>query len=205
MFLTLFSTLALGVLCNPAQQVRLGQTVQLGKFGPGPSDHATLALNQYGDICVAYQTRQASGQRLVEAQILRYSGTSYWSSNSSLRLILGDPSVNLYGPLRDNCTKPDIVALDDASFVVVWPRGDLQDKQVGQLEVARIETRDAAGFSLPNPVLHSAAAGLGYVVDPLVVVGDAGIMPDLTPLAGGQAAAVYATEDSRTVAGNGDI
>ncbi len=177
----------------------------MGMSGSGPADHATVAVNHYGDICVVYQTRLATGQRLVEGHVLRNVGGGAWGSNGAHHLILGDPALNLYGPLRDNCTKPDVVALDDASFVISWPRTDLQDKQVGQLETARVEIRNHGGQLLQRPGLQTASAGLGFVVDPLIVCGDAGVMPDLAALPGGGTLAVYATEDLRTVAGNGDI
>lgn len=205
MFLTLLTTLGLSLLCAPAQQLQPGQTAQLSKTGAGPSDHSSLALNSYGDVCVAYQTRQSSGQRLVEAYVLRYEGASTWSSGRTQHVILGDPAVGLYGPLLDTCTKPSVIALDDGSFIVAWPRSNLQDKSVGQLEVARVEIRDLAGTLLPRPLVSSAAAGLGFVLDPLVASGDAGVMPDLAPLPGGGAVAVYASELWRTEAGNGEV
>jgi len=207
MRLTLSILLSLTILAPAAaaQQIRPGQTVMMGKSGSGPADHATVALNSFGDICVVYQTRLATGQRLVEGHVLRNLGLGTWSSNGAHHMILGDPALNLYGPLRDNCTKPDVIALDDGSFVVAWPRTDLQDKQVGQVEVARVEIRNHGGQLLNLPNVQTASAGLGYVVDPLMVCGDAGVMPDLAPLPGGGAVAVYATEDLRTVAGNGDI
>lgn len=199
--------LALGLLSTTAsaQQIRPGQTVQMIKSGSGPADHATVAVNQYGDVVVAYHTRVSTGQRLVEAQVLRNLGAGTWASNRAHHLILGDPALSLYGPQRDNCTKPDVVALEDGSFVVAWPRTDLQDKQVGQLEVARVEIRNAGGLLLSQPALQVPGAGFGYVVDPLVVCGDAGVMPSLAAVHNGDAVVVYATQDSRTVAGNGDI
>jgi hypothetical protein len=206
MCLTLLTTLTVGLLCTPAPQLRLGQTVPLGKSGAGPADHATVAMNSYGDLCVAFQTKIGAGQqRLVEAQILRHNGNGVWTYHNSDRLILGDPNVSFYGSLRDHCTKPDVIVLDDGTFVVGWPRTDLMDKQVGRMETARIGIRSPAGQLLANPLLDSAGPGIGYPLDPLVVSGDAGIMPDLQALPGLGAVAVYATEDSRTVAWNSDV
>jgi hypothetical protein len=201
------SPLLLLLTADPAaqQQMGFGDSVQLPTFGWQGTDHATLAVNHWGDVCVAYHARMPSGQILTEAQVIRYVGTGLWESSTADHLLLGDPTRDIYGSQRDNCAKPDVAALDDGSFCVVWPRTDKQDPLVGRLEGARILVRDVNGAFLPTLTLVTATQGEGFVLDPLAPSGDAGIMPDLCTLAGGLAAVAYVVEDSRSFGAGGVI
>lgn len=201
----LFAATFLLVWAAPASaaQIGFGDNIKLPCSGLY-ADHATVEANSYGDICVAFQSGLASGSHQVEVQIVHNVAPGTWQSSLALHYVLGDPGLNVFGNGNDSCNKPDVVALDDESFVVVWPRHDLSNPALGRLETARFEVRDAAGLLLPAPVLSTAAPGEGFIADPAVPAGDGGIMPDLAAMPGGIALAVYAAEDSKTFGTGGE-
>lgn len=186
-----------------AQEVFLtGETITLPSLGNGAADHATVAANSYGDVVVANHADAPGGVKLVEAVAIASLGQDTFKSGATL--LLGDPGLNLMG--QDTCRKPDVVALADESFIVVWPRNDVQLTGGARLEAARIHLRDSSGDLLAHPIVDLAAPGEGFVLDPNLVSGDAGVMPDLVAFRdpfGESVAAVYAHEVTTTVGPTG--
>lgn len=175
------------------QQIGYGEHRQLPSF-QSPADHATLDSNRYGDVVVTFHAGDFNA-RSVEALVIQAVAPGLWDSQASTHYLLGDASLNVYGAGDDSCTKPAVTALDDDSFVIVWPRQSTGQPGLGRLECARIQVRDPAGALLAAPVLETLAIGEGFIVDPLVPAGDAGLMPDIISLPGAAAVAVYASED----------
>ena len=170
--------LLLGLVVTP-QTITVNETVELATLGVGAADHATLAINAYGDVLVANHAVATTGTRLVEATAILSQGD--FTFEILAPTLLGDPTLNLVG--QDSCTKPDVVALADDSFVVTWPRGNSLDlDQPSRLEAVRIVVRDPSGALYPNPHFNRPAPGEGYVLDATVVAGDGGVMPDLASL-----------------------
>lgn len=171
-------TLALIGLTHPLQAQQTfttGETVELPSMTMGAADHATLATNSFGDVFIANHADHASGGKLVEGTAIASLGNHTYRTFPTV--LLGDPALNLVG--SDTCRKPDVEALEDGSFVVVWPRNDRNQAIPGRLEAARIVLRDPNGVLLPIPEVQTAALGEGYLVDGNLRSGDAGIMPDL--------------------------
>lgn len=161
-----------------AQQTFLtGETIQMPSLGGGAADHATVAINRFGDVVVANHADRGN-VKLVEAMAIGSLGQDTFRTAPTI--LLGDPSLNLLG--QDTCRKPDVVALDDESFLIVWPRNDLQQIGGARLEGARIIMRDGNGALLTSPLVETAAPGEGHVFDPNLTSGNAGVMPDLVAL-----------------------
>jgi len=170
--------LALFGLHHPLQAQQTfttGETVELPTMTAGAADHATLATNDFGDVFIANQADHASGGKLVEGTAIASLGNHTY--RTSAPILLGDPALALVG--ADTCRKPDVEALEDGSFVVVWPRNDRNQMSPARLEAARIIVRDQNGVLLPIPLVETASPGRGYLVDDNISSGDAGIMPDL--------------------------
>lgn len=170
-----------------------GETVELPSMAVGAADHATLATNSFGDVFIANHADAASGSKLVEGTAIASLGNHAYRTSPTL--LLGDPSLALLG--ADTCRKPDVEAMKDGSFVVVWPRNDRNHVAPSRLEAARIVLRDANGVLLAMPEVHTASPGRGYLLDSNITSGDAGIMPDLVWLGRQDAlgcAVVYAHE-----------
>ena len=191
-----FSTLLLAsVLATSAgaqSTFRLGETVVLPALGAGPADHATVAVSARGDLFVTWQsdaTTPGPSTQQVEGMLLRYLGGTSWElPGASEILLLGDPGLSLIAATEE-CRKPDVVAVGE-NFLVSWPRHDPLSGDA-QLEAVRIVVPPSG-----PPVVEAPAAGQGFVVDPTVAAGDAGLMPDLARLARAPqlAAVVYAAE-----------
>ena len=190
--------LALAGPLSAQQTFTTGETVELPSMAVGAADHATLAINSFGDAFVANHADTASGGKLVEGTAI--ANISNHTYRTSATILLGDPALNLLG--ADTCRKPDVEALEDGSFVVVWPRSDRNQVAPARLEAARIVMRDSNGVLLSTPEVHRAAPGKGYLLDANVTAGDAGLMPDLVWL-GGQdplaSAVVYVHERNTTL------
>ena len=190
---------ALFVLClavAPAtaqQYATYGDHVVLPTFGPDGQDHATLAVNQYGDVYVAWHSGLLNGTHNVEGMALPWTGGSQWLYDPlNYHMLLGDPALALIG--LDTCTKPDVAALEDGSFVVAWARTDEVLRTTAYLEAARIEVRDAAGQLLASPIVTLAQPGQGVVVDNTANAGQAVLMVDLVALGDREVAAIYGHE-----------
>jgi len=149
--------------------------------GPGEADHATVAINDRGDICVAWHVQAVgSTQRQVEAAVIPRGQLYRWSFPSQLHTFsLGDPSLAILD-LLEECQKPDIVAIG-SSFMICWPRVDLVNNRA-RLEGALIVQDSATGiWSVNQP-----QTGEGWVLDEpnpanshFLTPGNAGVMPDL--------------------------
>jgi len=164
----------------------------------GAADHATVAANRLGDLIVANHADHPQGGKLVEITIITARPNGRFQANAPI--MVGDPTLGILGD--DSCRKPDVVALDDASFAVCFPRGSSQNSQIGRLEIVLVKTRDQQDRLLAIPEILSPAPGRGFVIDTAVVPGDAGVMPDLVSLGSSHpraCAVVYASEIDRRV------
>ena len=195
------------LLCSalPAQQVfTYGDDNTLPTITPQGADHATLAVNTYGDVYVAWQGTWSGNTHMVEGRLMKYIGNDQWETGSLNHDILGDMSLNLISN-DESCSKPDVVAMPDGSFCVGWHRIDRSGSVASRLEVARIQVRDAQGVLLATPLVDRQAVGIGFSADSAVISGFAGIMVDLVDLEDGSVAAVYAHETSNLPQPNGDV
>ncbi|MGB0953065.1 MAG: hypothetical protein ACPG31_07555 [Planctomycetota bacterium] len=185
-----------------AQQIFVtGETVELPSNRIGAADHATIAANSFGDVLVANHAEAANGDKLVEATAIGSLGSNTFILAPTI--LLGDPSLQLVG--EDTCRKPDVVVLADDTFVVVWPRNDKDSLVPARLEAARVIFRDGNGDLYPRPIVETAAPGEGYIIDPSLESGSAGIMPDLVAMDASSpqsCAVVYVHESDNRV--NGD-
>jgi len=145
------------------------------------TDHATVAINNQGDVCVAWHVRPSTGnQRQVEAAVIPRGQLYQWSKPNQLRtFLLGDPSLAILDT-HEKCQKPDVVAIG-GDFMVCWPRIDLVNNRA-RLEGALIEQDLVTGIWSVN----QAQTGEGWVLDEddpalshLLTPGHAGLMPDL--------------------------
>ena len=156
------------------------QTIILPNIAPS-ADHAVVATNNQGDIFVAWNCGAlANGIATKGIQgifIPRLSWDSWQHPYRADILILGNPRLGELGG-TDMCNKPDVISVGK-NFVVSWPRLDVTTHQA-QLECAQI---------IVNPdqtvTINSQAPGLGWVADPNVTGGSAGLMPDLVRIRGG--------------------
>ncbi len=162
--------------CVLPQTMAVGDTVVLPALGVGDCDHATVAVNQNGDVLVCWQTRVGTGPfapHQVEAALFPSLGSGSWGVPASTDLVLlGDPALAILAP-GEHCRKPDVLARGN-DFLVVWPRDD-PGSGVGLLEGARISPNGS------SPIVDSAAPGQGWLLDGGVTAGSAGLMPDLAP------------------------
>ncbi len=201
--LSLVFFLCLCPLAFGQRTLSYGDDQTLPTFTPKGADHATLAVNSYGDVFVAWQGTFGGNRHVIEGMVIKYVGNDQWESGAANHLLLGDMSLHLLGP-DETCPKPDVVEMPDGSFCIAWQRIDRTGIVPARLEVARVQVRDAQGQLLPNLIIDQQAAGTGYVVDPSITSGFAGIMVDLVNLEDGSVAAVYAHETMSTVNAQGD-
>lgn len=197
---SLFPVFAL-LLCplvSGQQTLTYGDDVALPTFTPMGADHATLAVNHYGDTFVAWQGTYSGNKHLVEGMSIPYLGGDTWEGSAAGHVALGDMSLHLLST-DETCSKPDVVQMPDGSFCVAWHRIDRSGGVPSRLEVARIRTRDASGNLYATPIVDQTGLGEGYVADPLVTSGFAGMMVDLVNLEDGTIGAVYAHELSNVV------
>ncbi len=176
------------------QELDPGSPLELPTLGSGAADHATVAANRDGDWLIANHADHPQGGKLVEVTVATPKNNA-GRFRLTAPILVGDPSLDLLGD--DSCRKPDVVALHDGSFAVVFPRAVRQDPQSGRLEIVRVITRDAQGDALSTPIIESPGPGRGYVIDASVVPGEAGVMPDLAslgPTLASACAVVYAHE-----------
>ena len=176
-----------------------GTTLKLATLGTGPANNASVATNQYGDVVEANQTIQTGAQNGVEYATMTHLG------NRDYRVIgckaAGVGTLNLLG--LDSCETPSCVALADGSFQISWMRHDLNLVVDSQLEVARIQTRDAEGNPLAAPTIDRESNGVGYVLDSAVVAGDSGATSDSFALGSAypdRGGIVYVTETANVFA-----
>jgi len=151
----------------------------------GDADHAVVAVNSRGDVCVAWHTVRldlGGNPAQVEAAILERQDAATWltpSTRSGRLFLLGDPEERPIqgGPAYEACRKPDVVAVGEG-FVVAWPRTPLGSNTAGVpdtwLEYAWLH-RDPAGRWLAS----QRRAGVGWLLDNQVSNGEGGVMPDL--------------------------
>ena len=171
---------AAAVLCTPAlsgqDSLSLFETINLPSMGGSTCDHATVAVNDRGDIFAAWSSAlsvSGVGTRRVEGiYIPRKSAINWGRPDPANLFLLADPALALVDGSPDRCFKPDVVGVGD-NFVVAWPRISTATEDAW-LEVARIVI-DPLG----NPSVDSPGPGQGYAVDPRVFGGKAGLMPDL--------------------------
>ena len=207
----------LNPLAAQTPPVSFDTTFRLASKNPDADvDHATIAVNQYGDIFVAYHGINAldSELRHVEGMLVLRTQVQGWvtAKTDEFHYLLGDPEVGVYTAIdpinRDTCNKPDVCAMADGSFVITWPRHNRYSTAAdSRLETARVECRDSIGELIRNatddlsPILHTLAPGVGYPVGlPLIDKGEAGIMPDMVALASNPSAcAVAYANHKRTV------
>ncbi len=184
----------LAVLLVAAQTFGTFSDVELPHLGGSSADHATVAINGFGDIVVADHAEFTATRKLVEVTIVQNVAPRTWPLQPPI--LLGDPSLLIFG--SDTCTKPDVVGLGDDSFLVVWPRFSMADTAKCRLETARIVLRDPQGVLLPAPIIDQAAPGEGWVADYNLDAGIAGVMPDACAAIGTDLSAyiVYAHEES---------
>lgn len=185
------------------QAMTFNGTLVMPSFGPQGQDHATIAVNAFGDVFVAWHAELPNGSHLVEGMLVPYNGAGTWLIDPAQNhFLLGDATLGLLG--QDTCIKPDVVALEDGSFVVAWTRGEETFNQTARLEAARIHPRDTIGRLASPPSIDTAAPGEGVVLDPVVTPGQSRLMVDLVALGDERCAAVYAHEASYVLGANGD-
>ena len=192
--------LVLATKLSMAQSIyNIGETLELPTTGNFEYDHATLALNEHGDIAIANHTKLSvlTGRRAVEATFLSYLGGGKFQLHPPI--VLGDSTLGIVG--NDDCRKPDIEVLSDGSFMIVWSRHDMDGNQPSRLETARTILRNPVNGSLySQPLLDCPQSGEGYVLDNNINQGLAGVMPDIAPYLSnmpGRAHVVYAHESGR--------
>jgi hypothetical protein len=197
LFLTLTALLLTSPLVGAQQTFAYGQDVALPTYGTRGADHATVAVNSFGDSFIAFHSMFASGRHMVEGMAVANLNGGQFQTGSTSHFALGNQSLNLLG--EDSCIKPDVVSLPDDSFVVSWTRLDRSGVSPARIEMCRIVMRDAAGALLPAPQVIAPQAGVGYVIDGNFNATDSGGMIDLMDLEDGTVAGVYAHQTNRVI------
>ena len=160
-----------------AQIFEVGDHIELPQAAAGDADHATVAMNEDGDVLVVWQAARTDlpgAPKQVEAVFIPHLGGNDWElpQLATHHFVLGDPEADaIPGATLEANRKPDVVAMG-RDFVVTWPRAP-QGESLSQLEVVQIEVNGGTA------VLRAPAPGQGWIVDPAVEAGDAGVMPDL--------------------------
>lgn len=187
------------LICPVAAQqtFNYGQDITLPSVGPLGADHATIAVNSFGDSFVAYHSLFGTDRHMVEGMGIFALGNGQFQTGSTAHFALGNQSLNVLGD--DSCIKPDVVALPDDSFIVCWPRLDKSGVNPARIEMCRVVMRDGAGARLAAPLVIAPQAGVGFVIDADFEANDSGGMVDLVNLEDGTVAAVYAHQTSRVV------
>lgn len=161
------------------------KTIKLPDLLPSAdNDHATVAINDRGDVFVAWQIdRPDLGssypiQQVVGVMLERRGAAGWVKPTAAEVMLLGNPENQLLGP-EETCRKPDVVGTEDG-FIVTWPRNiPAGAPNAGLAQLEAVMVRRVAGV---GAVLDAPAPGQGYVVDASILSGDAGIMPDLVRL-----------------------
>ncbi len=191
--------IALSVAPIAAQQsVGFGETAELPSIATAGADHATVAANSYGDAFVAWHGNFAAGFHVVEGALISYEAGTF-TSGQGTKWVLGDATLGIMGPNGDTCTKPDVIAMPDDTFIVAWHRSERGGSTIARMEASRITVRDANGDLLPTPIVDEAQPGEGFVIDANIEKGDAGVMVDLVALDQDTVAAVYVHQASSSV------
>ncbi|MBC8370445.1 MAG: hypothetical protein H8E25_10625 [Planctomycetes bacterium] len=158
----------------------VGDTLELPTFSSQDADHAVIAVNQYGDVVIANHSSIGAHTKQVEVNVLAPLGATGAAGFKLFSpLLVGDPSLDILQFGTDSCAKPDIEALSDDSFLVVWSRHESAQRVPSRLEVCRIVTRDGNGALLAQPTYISPQPGEGFVIDSSSNAGQAGFMPDI--------------------------
>lgn len=196
LFLILTPLLLAGSI-GAQQTFSYGQDVALPTYGTRGADHATIAVNSFGDSFIAFHSLFATGRHMVEGMAISSLGGNQFQTGSTSHFSLGNQSLNVLGD--DSCIKPDVVALPDDSFVVSWTRLDRSGVNPARVEMCRIVMRDSLGALLPNAQVIAPQPGVGYVIDADFNAADSGGMIDLMDLEDGTVAGVYAHQTSRVI------
>ena len=192
-----FSLLLLACPATAQQTFSYGQDVTLPTYGTRGADHATVAVNSYGDSFVAYHCAFASGRHMVEGMAIASIGSNQFETGANWHFALGNQSLGLIGD--DSCIKPDVVSLPDGSFAVSWTRQDISHVNPARIEMCQIVMRDSAGVLLFAPQVIAPQPGVGFIIDPSFDATDSGGMVDLLDLEDGTIAAVYAHQTNRVI------
>lgn len=165
-------------------------------IGTDPLDHATVAMNDAGDVFITWQGEDiSSGNFFVEGlYIPRNGGNDEWSMPTSqdddYHILLGDPNQDpLSLSVSTNCKKPDVVAVGD-NFIVVWSRQSVGYPGFDRLESAFIEISGDKIDEI-NGDVPSNYDGVGDTVANYLDQGNSGLMPDLVTLGTDHAAVVF--------------
>lgn len=192
-----FLLLLLATPVAAQQTFSYGQDVTLPSYAPLGADHATVAVNSFGDSFIAYHTLFGTGRHMVEGMAISSLGGNQFQASSTGHFALGNQSLNVLG--EDSCIKPDVVALPDDSFIVSWTRLDHSGSFPARVEMCRIVMRDSLGALLPMTQVIAPQPGVGYVIDADFNAADSGGMIDLMDLEDGTVAGVYAHQTSRVI------
>ncbi len=184
-------TLFAAAVCLPGvglsqTSVNANELVELATHAPvdAQADHAVVAVNQTGDILVAWSSaiyprpHALADKRRVEAAFFRRTSTDTWDMYPTQ--ILGEaedanlPGGNPVFPAGDICRKADVIAVGD-DFLLAWQRIEDTNTPNGRIECSYIEI-PASGDMQPHLLDPS---GIGYVLDPAVDCRTAGAMVDL--------------------------
>ncbi|MCH2112567.1 MAG: hypothetical protein MK213_06880 [Planctomycetes bacterium] len=160
------------------------QTISFGDVSALPmlgstSDHASVAINDRGDIFVAWSSAtilQGTPTKQVEGYFIPRTSPTTWESPDPgsfglHHFLLGEAGISPSGEI-ERCHKPDVVSVGD-DFVVFFPRIN-RGSQSAVLEAVRI----VIDPSLGTATLDSPAPGEGYLVDGPFHAGEGGVMPD---------------------------
>ena len=173
LFLLISGLLATSPAGAQGATFQLLESVELPVLGY-TADHATVAINASGDLFVTW-TGTGSGIRNVDGVFVPRVGPTEWATPQPGDLLrLGDASLGILDAV-DRCHKPDVVAVGD-DFLVAFPRIS-PTSGAARLEISRIRVT-----ANQSATVESAAPGEGFLLDPAVTSGDAGLMPDLACL-----------------------
>lgn len=200
----LSSLVALLLSLNASAQAdyHVGDTIELNTTGLHDADHATIAVNSFGDVIIVNHTQVGQDAKAIELNTLVTLGNTVASGYKQFNTRrVGDPTLNIFGVGNDSCSKPDIEALGDDSFLIVWTRHDLSDTQPSRIEACKIITRDSNGTVRPQIHIVSPRGGEGIILDSTSNAGDSGFMPDIASfkeLGSTKAIIVFAHEQSKS-------
>lgn len=153
----------------------------------GRADHGEVAINDDGDFLVVWHCEvdpiNGPDELRIEAQYGAFDPVAQeWVLSTPF--VLAEPQI-----ANQRCHKPDVEALGNGDFAVVWARMVIPGDD--QLEAAIV--RDASP-SVPMPVIEQAAPGIGFLIDDGLRGEPLGIMPEIasSPLmAPGEFAVTY--------------
>jgi hypothetical protein len=195
------AVLLLGLNASAQADYHVGDTIELNTIGLDAADHAAIAVNSFGDVIIVNHTQVGQEAKATELNTLVTLGNTmafgYKLFNTRR---VGDPNLNIFGVGNDSCSKPDIEALGDDSFLVVWSRHDLSGTQPSRIEACKIITRDSNGSILPQVDIVTPRRGEGIILDSTSNAGDSGFMPDIASfkeLGSTKAIIVFAHEQSK--------